>query len=124
MVAGMKKGLTRSGPRSSRTLVFALDDLESADAAADVHADAFGNFRRYLQPRRTHGELARRDGELDEAAHLLDFFLLDKTQGIEAVDFGCDPCGKLRRVELSDGPDTAARGENTFPSVLGGQAQS
>ena len=34
--------------------VFALDDVESADAGADVHADALGNFRRDFEAAGLH----------------------------------------------------------------------
>ena len=51
MVAGMKKGEMRPGPRSSRLLVFALDDFESADAAADVDARPARRLRASLAGR-------------------------------------------------------------------------
>ena len=49
MAAGMKKGEILRGPPLSRVGVFALDDVETADAGADVNADALGILRRDLQ---------------------------------------------------------------------------
>ncbi len=49
MAAGMKNGEILRGPPFEQRRVLALDDVESADAGADVHADAFGVLGRDLQ---------------------------------------------------------------------------
>ena len=53
--------------------------------------------RRDLQSRIVHRELRRRDGELDEDVHLLDFFLLDELQRIEALHLAGEVRRELRR---------------------------
>ena len=58
MAAGMKKGEILRGPPSMQRGVFALDDVESADAGADVNADAFVILRRDLQARHLHRFIA------------------------------------------------------------------
>jgi len=54
--------------------VFALDDVESADAGTDVYAHALGIFRRDLQTRHFERFIRRGQGQMDEASHFLDFF--------------------------------------------------
>src|SRR5579862_1487415 len=61
--------------------VLALDDFESADAASDDYADAFGIVRVHLQSRLGESEFRGRDAELNEAAHLLNFFFLGSRTG-------------------------------------------
>ena len=75
--------------------MLALDHVESADSGPDVHAHALGNFGRDLQARSLHGFIRRRQGEVDEASHLLQFFFLDELQGIEILDFGGNLAGEL-----------------------------
>ena len=84
IVAGMKNGRDAARPFFEQILVLALDHLESADAAADVDARALGRFRIGidLQPRARNGEVRRRDGELDEPPHLLDFFFFDVSRWV------------------------------------------
>ena len=81
-----------------QVLVLALDDFEPADAAADVDADALGVLFGDLQPggrKRVVSIAAMR--HLDEAAHLLDFFLLDELRGIEMLDLAGDLAVERRR---------------------------
>ena len=100
MVAGMKNGEMRRGPVFEQRLVLALDHFESADAAADVDADALGVFGVHLQARTAPARIRRRDGELDEAAHLLDFFFFDVAGWIEALTSPAMRQEKSRGVEL------------------------
>ena len=106
---GNEKG--RNAPRTvfQQRLVFALDYFETADSAADVYTNLFGNVRRHLQSGILQGEVRRRDGELNEAPHLLDFFLLDIIAWIETLDLSCNPAGKGRCVKRRNTRD-AARG--------------
>ena len=97
-------------------LVLALDGREPADARRDEDADARRVLRRHLQPRVVHRELRRRDRVLDEDVHLLDIFLLDELQRIEALDLAGDPRRELRRVELRDRADAAAAPRRAPPS--------
>ena len=60
--------------------------------------DALGDLRRDLQARSLHGFIRGRQGQVDEAAHLLQFFFLDELQRIEILDFGGDLAGELRQA--------------------------
>ena len=99
MAAGMKNGryLARAALQQGR--VFALDDVEPADAGADVHADALGIVGVILQAGHLHGFIRRGEGEVDEAAHLLDFFFLDEVERVEVLDFGCNLAGELGSIK-------------------------
>src|SRR5208283_3596080 len=79
-----RRNLARSTIEKSG--VFAFDDIESADAGADVDANALGIFRRDLQA--GHFERFIRGGQrqVDEASHLLVFFFFDEVEGIEVLD--------------------------------------
>ena len=117
MAPGMKKGDILRGPPCMRLVcleqvtVLALDDIESADAAADVHPDSRRILARDLEAGRSHGFIRRRDGEVDEAPHLLDFFFLDELQRVEVADFAGDLGRELRGVELLDLLDAALAGQ-------------
>ena len=63
--------------------MFALDDIEPADARSNVNSHPLRNLGRYFQARGLHRLVRRRQGQMDEAAHLLQFFLLDEIQRIE-----------------------------------------
>ena len=102
--------------------MFALDDVESADAGADVHADRLGVFRRHFELRHLHRFICGGDGEVNEAAHLLDFFFLDEVEGIEVADLGGDLAGKSGSVECGDAIDAALAREQGLPHRVGGIA--
>ena len=104
-------------------LVFALDHFEPADAAADVDAHLFGDFRRTLQAGALEGEIRRRDGELDEPPHLLDFFFFDIIGRVEALDFSGNPAGEGSRVELRDGADAGLSRADRLPGRFGSNAK-
>ncbi len=119
MVAGIKNGEMRRGPSFDQRLVLALDHFESADAAADIDADLFLVLRRHFQAGVFEGELRRRNGELDEAPHLLNFFFLDVTGRIETFDLSRNPAGKRRGIELGNGSDAALSSTDGLPGRLG-----
>jgi hypothetical protein len=95
--------------------MLALDDFKSADPAADVDPYFFGDVRRHLQPGILQGEVRRRDGEMDEAPHLLDFFLLDIVAGIEPFDFSRNPAGKSGCVKRRNTRDAAFGSKQSRP---------
>src|SRR5471032_2287652 len=96
-------------------LVLALDDFKSADSAADVDPHPLGVLRGHLQTRTRQGELRRRDGELDEAPHLLDLFFLDVVGWVETLHFSRDPAGEGRWIELGDGRNPALAHADGLP---------
>ena len=81
MAAGIKKGEILRGTASQHGAVFPLNDVESADAGADVDAHALGIFRRDLQSGGFHGFLRGGEREVDKAAHLARFFFLNENGG-------------------------------------------
>ena len=122
---GRRNEKGRNAARSvfQQGLVLALDHFESADPAADVDADFLGDFRRHLQAGILQGEIRRRNGELDETPHLLDFFLLDITARIETFDLSCDPAGKGRCVKRRNTRDAALGSKNGSPRQFGSNPQ-
>ena len=58
--------------------MLALDDVEPADAGADVHPDAGGILLGDLQARHLDGFFAGGKRQVNEARHLLDLFFLDE----------------------------------------------
>ena len=103
--------------------VFALDDVEPADARRNVHA-YFIEIRVLRFPcGHLDGKIRARQGHLNEAAHLLQFFFLDPPEGIEifnlAANFAIKSCGVKKR----NGADTALPGHEVGPTFLGSDAQ-
>ena len=68
--------------------MLALDDVESADPGANVHADHVRVFWRDLQAGVLHRLVGGRQGEVDEASHLAGLFLLHEVQTIKVLNFG------------------------------------
>ena len=96
-----------------------LDHFESADAAADVHADVLGDIRRDLEAGAFHRELGRGDGELDKARHLLDLFFLDPARRVEVLHFAGDPAIETGSVELRNRADAAVAFLHRAPCLFG-----
>ena len=107
IAAGMKNGEMRRGPPSSSALCSRSMVLNPPMPEAMNTPTRGGDVRRHLQPGIVHRELRGGDRELDEDVHLLDVFLLDELQRIEALDLAGDPRRELRRVELGDRADAA-----------------
>lgn len=99
--------------------MFALDHLESADAAADVNTDLFGHLGRYFQPSGSYREFSRRHRELYEAAHLLNIFFVDILKRVKILDLPGDATGEFGCVELGDVLNPVLRLTNRRPTLLG-----
>ena len=101
IAAGMKNGEMRPGPPCSSLECFAFDDVESADAAGYVDAGHFRDVRSNLQIRHAHGEVGRRQGDLNESPHFLEFFFGDPVQRIKVANFAGNRAIKRRwyRIE-------------------------
>src|ERR1039458_2866942 len=111
-----------AGTMLEQRQVFALDDFESADAAADVDAHILGLGGVHAQAGGTDGAIRRRDGELDEAPHLLDFFFFDVAARIESFDLAGDPAGKEVRGEGRDRSAAAFTRQYALPGCFGPNA--
>ena len=91
--------------------VLALDYVESANSRSDMYSHPLGNLRGYVQAGSLHGFIRRGERQVDEAAHLFQFFFLDELQRIEVLYFSGDLAGKLGGIELGDAGDAALPGE-------------
>src|SRR5581483_529837 len=103
-------------------LVLALDDLEPADAAADVDAHAVTPFGRDGQARVGHGEVRSRDSELDEAGGLADVLLFHVPLRVEIFHFTGEARGKAGGIEELDVVDAAAPLADSAPRLFGANA--
>ena len=83
--------------------MFALDDFEGADPAADVDACSLSACGGDFESGLLDGELRCGEGELDEAAHLFDVFAVDEVFGVEVFDLAGDAGGVGGGVEEGDG---------------------
>jgi hypothetical protein len=103
--------------------MLALDHFKTADAAADVNADAFGHFFG-CDPEAGSGKriFGSGDGHLDEAAHFLDLFFLDEAGRIEMLDLAGDAAVESGCIERFNVRDTAAAFEQRLPCLLSGIA--
>jgi hypothetical protein len=100
--------------------VLTLNDVEPADAGADVHADAVAIGLVDLQAGVVHRLLRGGDGKVDEAAHLAGLFLVDKEQRVEVLDLGGEADGMAGEVEGLDLRHAAAAGQQALPDLRGG----
>src|SRR5438874_33404 len=94
-----KERRNTAGTLFQQNLMFALNDFESADSAADVDASTLRFLRVNLEAGAFQGEIRCRNGKPDESPHLLDVFFLDVIARIETLHFACDLAGKGRRVK-------------------------
>ena len=99
--------------------MLAFDYVEPADTAADIDAAAFPELRALRETGRLHGEFARRQGEEDEASHLLHVPLIDEVQRIKIGDFSrdlaCEPFG----VEMGNLADAVRAGLDSLKEASG-----
>ncbi len=98
--------------------MLALDHFEPADPAADIDSHALFVFRRDLQAGALQGEIRRRDGELDEPPHLLDFFFFDVIGRVETLDLSGDLAGEGRGIELGNTGYAGLAGANRLPGRI------
>src|SRR5262245_4110755 len=107
---GNEKGRDAARSALDEFEVLALDRAEPADPGrnedADLVGDVFGDF----QARVLDGKVRGRQRELNEDVHLLDVFLFDEVQRIEAFDLTRDARGKIRRIEMGNRPNSAMTG--------------
>ena len=122
MEPGMKNGEILRGPPASMVGVLALDDVEAADAGADVDADAVGDLRRDLEAGVLHGLVGGGQGEVDEAAHLAGLFFVDEEERIEVLDLGGEADGVAGEIEGLDLGHAALAGQQAFPDLRRGFA--
>ena len=99
MVAGMKNGEMRRGPFSSRILC-SRSITSNPPMPLPIYTpvrSASSSFE--LSARRFGARIRRRDGELDEPPHFLDFFFLDVLGGVEVLDLTGDAAVEAGGIE-------------------------
>jgi hypothetical protein len=116
---GDEEGGDAAGAGGGELGVFALDDLEGADAAADVDSDALGVFGGDIECGLLDGHVCGGEGELDEAAVLLDVFAVDEVFGVEVFDLTGELAGVLGGVEEGDGGYAGLALEERLPGWFG-----
>jgi hypothetical protein len=94
-----------TGAGGEELCVLALNDFECSDAAADVDTYAFGDLGGDFEGGLFDGEVGGGEGELDEAAHLLEVFAVDEVFRDEVFDFAGDAGGVGGSIEEGDGAD-------------------
>ena len=104
--------------------MLALNNVESANAGAYMHAHHLFIVGRDLQAGSLNCLFSRREGEMNEAAHFLDFFFLDEIQRVEVFDFCRYLAGVFGRVKLGNPADAALTGEQVLPDFFGFVADS
>src|SRR5207253_8740387 len=115
-----KEGRNSARAPVQQIAVLAFDHIETTDTGSDVHPDTSGKFGREFQPRHLHRLICRGQGEVDEAAHLLEFFLVDELQRVETLDLGRDLAGKIGRIKLRNPRHSAFAGEQVLPRLVRG----
>ncbi len=106
-------------PAVQQIAVLALYDIEPTNSGSNMHAYPGGHVRCDFEAGAFHGFIRGRHCQVDKAAHLFQFFFLDKLQRVEIFDFRRDAAGELRRIKLSDrGYATLARAQ-VAPHFLG-----
>src|ERR1017187_1742330 len=104
--------------------MFPFDHIESADAGADMDASPVRNVIGDLQARSFHGLVGGGQGQVNEAAHLLEFFFLDEIERIEVFDLSSDLTGELSRIELRNPGYATLSGKQALPNFFRGIAYS
>jgi hypothetical protein len=79
--------------------MFALDDVEPADAGADVTPTRSAFSGVIFRPDIFNASSAAAMRQVDEASHLLDFFFFDEVERVEVLDLGGDLAGEIAAVE-------------------------
>jgi len=99
--------------------VLALNDVESADSRADIHARALGHFLVFdFVASRLQGLVGSGDRQMNKARHLARFLLLHVLEGIEILDLSPNLAGELRHIEAGDALNAAGAGQQRLPHIL------
>ncbi len=120
--AGDEEGRDLAGATVEQVDVLALDDVEAADAGADVDADAVVIFIGDLEAGVGHRLGRGGEGEVDEAAHLAGLFFVDEEERVEVLDLGGEADGMAGEIKGLDLGHAATASEQTFPDLRGGFA--
>ena len=115
---GMKNGRNLARTALHQLDVFALDDVESADARGHIHANLIQVRLLRLPLRHFHGEIGGGQGDLDEPPHFFQFFFLDPLERVEVLYFARDLAIEFGGIKMSDAIERRSsrrRGSSSFP---------
>lgn len=99
-------------------LVLSVHRLDTADARADVRADAVTIFLLEIETCILDCQLSRSDSELCIAVHALGLLLVDVVRRLEALDFACNLCTVFRCIETGDLADAVLAFHEAFPECV------
>src|SRR5208282_287003 len=99
---GDKKRRDFSRAALQQVVVLALDDVESADPGSNVHAHARAVLDLHVEPGIAHRFVRGGHRQVDKAAHLARFLLLDEIKRIEALNLGGNLGIEQGGIEVGD----------------------
>src|ERR1700758_3662422 len=102
--------------------MLAFDHVESTDPGGDVHARRIRKFRFHFKASHLHREFRSRESQLDEPAHLFQFFFLNPYERIKIAHFTGDAAVKRCGIKMSDWADTTFSGQQVAPDLIGPNA--
>ena len=102
--------------------VFALNDVEAADAGADVYAEAVTELAGDGEAGVSHGLGCGRKGEVYEAAHFAGLFFVDEEEWIEVLDLCGEADGVAGEIECLDLRHATLAGHEPCPHFGSGVA--
>src|SRR5277367_4963274 len=104
--------------------MFALDDVETANAGADVNPGGVGYLGSDFQLGLLHGEVGSGERELNEAAGLFQFFFFEPVERLEAFYFTGDAAIESGGIEVGDGANAAFGSKDVAPDFFGPNAET
>jgi hypothetical protein len=102
--------------------MLAFDHVESTDTGGDVHARRIRKFRFHFEASHLHREFRSSEGQLNEPAHLFQFFFLNPDERIEIANFTGDAAVKSSGIKMGNRADTTLAGQQVAPDLVGPNA--
>ncbi len=103
--------------------MFALNDVESADAGRNVDANLIQIRILRFPVGGLHRKIRAGQRDLNETRHLLEFFFLDPLKGVEVLHFAGNLAVEAGGVEMRDRRDATASGDEVPPAFLRADTQ-
>src|SRR5436305_2349706 len=118
-----EKGRNLARAAVQQLAMLALDDVESTDAGRNVNAHFIEVRILRLPVGGLHGKIRPGQRNLNEARHLLEFFFFDPLEGVEVFHFSGDFAIESGGVEMCNGRNAAASGDEVPPAFLRADSQ-
>jgi len=120
--AGDEEGRDLARATVEQVDVLALDDVESADAGADVDTDTVTILVSDLEAGVLHRLGRGGESEVDEAAHFAGLFFVHEKEGVKIFDLGGKADGVASEIEGFDLGHSATAGQQALPDLRSGFA--